>query len=97
MVCPPRGPEPQRDCTETPWRRSLSEKSLSEDLPHVLPHILFGPEAVSSCHQPVGVQQCASAGMIPPLVVVSEDLEADHPGPGSKCRVLPSDDAEGPL
>ena len=52
---------------------------------------------MSSRQQPVGVQQGASARMIPSVVVGSEDLEADHPGPGPECRILPSDDTDTPL
>lgn len=74
-----------------------SEKSLPEDPFRELPHILFDPEAVSSREQPVGVQQGAPTHVVPPVVVVGEDLEADHPGPGPVGGVLPADDPHAPL
>ena len=74
-----------------------SKKSLSEDPCCEFPHILFDPEAVSGSEQPVGVQQGAPTHVVPPVVVVCEDLEADHPGPGPVGSVLPADDPHAPL
>lgn len=44
----------------------------------------------------MGIQQGASACVIPPVIVGREDLKADHPGPGPLGRILPSDDADVP-
>lgn len=45
----------------------------------------------------MGVQQGAPTHVIPPIVMVREDLEADHPGPGPDRCGLPTDDTHAPL
>lgn len=81
--------------TRPPGRRSLT-RALGKT-PCPLPHLLIEPEAVSSGEYPLGIQQGASTGMVPPAVVVCEDLQADHPGPRPVSGSLASDHTCGRL
>lgn len=61
------------------------------------PHVLFLPEAVGGRQQPLGIQQGAAAGVVPPVVMVSDVLEADDPGPGRVPGRLAAHDARAAL
>lgn len=65
--------------------------------PCALPDVLFEPEAVSGGEDPLGIQQGAPARVVPPAIVVGEDLQADHPGPRPVSGSLASNDTHTPL
>lgn len=89
-------PSPRDTLNRDPWRMSLMRALLKSPL-HGFPHILFEPEAVSSGENPLGIQQDASTRMVPPAVVVGEDLQADYPGPRPGSSGLASDHASARL